>query len=115
MLVLDGKITMGADEAQEFKGATFASWTPRSINEFNAMCDLGSARHLVDNTEGVGFMHALAVEAMKFSENGEANFPIDRRRMEFLKIRGSWPKDEELKEFERQPERASLRLVGKED
>jgi hypothetical protein len=115
MLVSEGKITMGADEAQQFKDATFAPWTPRSIAEFNAMCDLGSARHLVDNTEGAGFMHALAVEAMKFGDNGEANFPIDRRRMEFVRVRGTWPTDEELKEFEGQPQRAALKLVSKAD
>lgn len=114
MLISDGKITMGADEAQEFKEAAFAPWIPRSIGEFNAMCDLGSARHLFENTEGVGFMHALAVEAMKFGENGEVNFPIDRRRMAFLKVHGTWPSKEQLSDFERDggpPARLALSLV----
>jgi hypothetical protein len=115
MLVVDGKITMSADEAREFEAASFAPWTPRSIGEFNAMCDLGSARHLVDNTNGQGFMHALAVEAMKFGTNGEVNFPIDRRRLAYVKARGTWPSDAELAEFEGQPPRASLKLVGRAD
>lgn len=45
MLVVDTKITMTADEAREFADATFAPWTPRTIDEFQAMCDLASARH----------------------------------------------------------------------
>lgn len=100
MLVSENKITMGADEWEEFAAATFAPWVPRTVAEFNAMCQLGSARHLAENTEGQGFMHALAVEAIMFGPNGEVNFPIDKRRMEFVKFHGTWPRDEQLQAFE---------------
>lgn len=100
MLLLDGKITMSHDEAREFAEACFAPWTPRTIAEFNAMCDLGSARHLADDTDGHGFMHALAVEAMKFGPNGEANFPLDKRKLAYTKVHGTWPSDAQLREFE---------------
>lgn len=115
MLISNGKITMTASEAKEFAAATFAPWTPRTIAEFNAMCDLGSARHEVDNTEGVGFMHSLAVEAMKFGPNGEMNFPIDHRKMAYVKVHGTWPSDDELQAFEAGGgvARPGLTLVGK--
>lgn len=114
MLVSENKITMGADEWNEFAAATFAPWIPRTVAEFNAMCQLGSARHLVDDTDGHGFMHALAVESMMFGPNGEVNFPIDRRRMEYVKMHGNWPTDQELHAFESAggtPRRPSLTVV----
>jgi hypothetical protein len=85
MLVHEGKITMSAAEAQDFQEATFAPWTPRTIAEFNAMCDLGSARHLCDNTGGVGFMHALVAEEMKFGPEGQQNYPLDKRRIAYAR------------------------------
>ncbi len=100
MLITDGKITMSAAEAQEFKEATFAPWTPRTIAEFNAMCDLGSARHLCDNTEGLGFMHAMVAEEMKFGPDGQQNYPLDKRKMAYTKVHGTWPTDDQLKDFE---------------
>lgn len=100
MLVFERKLTMTAEEWNEFAAATFAPWLPRTVAEFNAMCQLGSARHLADDTDGHGFMHALAVEAMAFGPNGEVNFPIDKRRMEYVKVHGTWPSDEQLHEFE---------------
>lgn len=114
MLVSNGKITMSSAEAQEFASATFAPWTPRTIAEFNAMCDLGSARHLADNTGGQGFMFALEAEGMKFGENGEINFPMDRRKMAYLKVHGTWPTDEEARNFEADvPRAAHLSVVQK--
>lgn len=100
MLVSENKITMGADEWRDFAAATFAPWVPRTVAEFNAMCQLGCARHLAENTDGQGFMHALAVEAMMFGPTGEVNFPLDKRRMEYVKVHGNWPSDEQLREFE---------------
>ena len=100
MLVSDSKITMSGAEWEEFASATFAPWLPRTVAEFNAMCQLGSARHLAENTDGQGFMHALAVEAMMFGPDGEVNFPIDKRRMEYVKVHGAWPSDEQLHAFE---------------
>lgn len=91
MLVVDKKITMTADEAREFADATFAPWSPRTIDEFQAMCDLASARHRHENTNGVGYMFAIAVEGMKFGEDGSANFPMNREKLEHLRKHGTWP------------------------
>jgi hypothetical protein len=96
----DFKITMSSQEFADFQSATFAPWVPRTVAEFNAMCDLGSARHLAENTGGQGFMHAIAAEGMRYGENGQANFPIDRRRMAYAKVHGTWPTDGQLKDFE---------------
>jgi len=114
MLVCDNKITMSAAEWEEFQSATFAPWVPRTVGEFNAMCQLGAERHLVD---GGGFMDALAVEAMQFGPNGEVNFPIDKRRMAYAKVHGTWPNDEQLQAFEKEggaAARPALSLVRNE-
>jgi len=100
MLVSEGKITMSAAEWDEFAGATFAPWMPRTPREFDAMVDLGMARHLAENTDGQGYLHAIALEAMKFGPEGEVNFPIDKRRMAFMKVHGTWPTDDQLRAFE---------------
>ncbi len=101
MLVSDNnKITMSASEFQEFADATFAPWTPRTVAEFNAMCELGMARHLAEDIGGTGFLNAIAIDAMKFGPEGQVNFPIDKRRMAYVKAHGSWPDDEQLKAFE---------------
>jgi hypothetical protein len=100
MLVSEGKITMSAAEWDEFAGATFAPWMPRTPREFGAMVDLGMARHLAENTDGQGYLHAIALEAMKFGPEGDVNFPIDKRRMAFMKVHGTWPTDDQLRAFE---------------
>lgn len=100
MILNGGRIEMTASELDAFSAATFAPWTPRTIAEFNAICDLGSARHLVDNTGGQGFMFALEAEGMKFGENGEVNFPMDQRKMAYLKAHGTWPTEEQFRAFE---------------
>jgi hypothetical protein len=99
MLVSDSKITMSAQEFEQFQAATFASWVPRTIDEFDAMCMLGSARHQVENLGGEGFIDAMAAEAMMFGENGEVNFPLDRGRAEYMRVHGSWPTDAEYAAF----------------
>ncbi|MEJ8839361.1 hypothetical protein [Ramlibacter sp. AN1133] len=91
---------MSDAEWQQFAAVTFAPWLPRTRAEFDAMCALGSARHLADNTGGQGFMHALAAEAMAFGADGEVNFPIDQRRTAYMKLHGAWPTDDELKASE---------------
>jgi hypothetical protein len=113
MLITDGKIRMSDAEWREFAEATFAPWVPRTPREFNAMVDLGIARHLAENTDGQGFMHQISLEAMKFGENGEANFPLDMRRMAYVKVHGTWPTDDELRSFEAQGgnSRPTLTLV----
>lgn len=100
MLINDGKITMTQTEWVEFESITFAPWRPRSIAEFNAMCELGAARHKVENDNGQGWIHAVTCKSIKFSEDGRANFPEDKRRMAYVKVHGMWPTDEELAEFE---------------
>lgn len=119
MIVSDNKISMSPAEFQEFADATFAPWMPRTVAEFNAMCDLGMARHLAENTGGTGFMHAIGIDAMKFGENGEVNFPMDKRRLAYLRAHGTWPMDPELKAFEEGGEAARgaprLTVVGRKD
>lgn len=100
MQVCDGRITLSAAEWEEFARATFAPWMPRTIAEFNAMCALGSARHLAEDTGGEGFMHALAAEGMQFGPQGELNFPLDPRKLAYLKAHGEWPGETEVIGFE---------------
>lgn len=107
MMILDGgRIEMTVSEFNAFAAATFAPWKPRTIAEFNAMCKLGAARHLADNTDGAGFMHALEAEGMSFDEDGTPNFPMDQRKMEFMKKHGTWPTAEEFEAFLAGGERA---------
>lgn len=100
MLVADGKITMSDAEWLKFQELTWAPWTPRTHDEFNAMCELARARHMADNTAGTGFIFALAVDSMKFGPNGEVNFPEDKRRLAYVEVHGTWPSDAELEAFE---------------
>lgn len=113
MLVIDTKITLSASEWVEFESLTSAPWKPRTTDEFNAMCELSRARHMAENTGGVGIIFALANEAMKFGANGEINFPADKRREEYAKVYGTWPTNEELATFENSssPAGTPLRLV----
>lgn len=99
MLLEKGRIEMTTSEFEVFAAATFAPWKPRTIGEFDAMCRLGAARHLADNTGGAGFMYALEAEGMMFGEDGQANFPMDQRKMGYLKKHGTWPSDAELQAF----------------
>ena len=99
---VDGTITMSQSEWQQFVAATSAPYKPRSILEFNAMCDLAAARYLHENVEGMGGMNAVAVEAMKFGPNGEINFPLTSAQDEYMKKHGTFPSAEQLKEFLRE-------------
>ena len=99
---LDGTITMSQGEWQQFLAATSAPYKPRSILEFNAMCDLAAARYLHENVEGMGGMHAVAVEAMKFGPNGEINFPLTSAQDDYMKKHGTFPSAEQLQEFLRE-------------
>lgn len=102
MLISDGQLTLSNSEWALFQEVTFAPWRPRTRDEFNAMCKLGAIRHMIENTGGVGWMRALACEDIMFGENGEINFPQDKRRMAYLKVHGTWPSDAELADFESQ-------------
>jgi len=115
MLVSDNRITMSEKEWLLFQEMTFAPWRPRTIREFNALAELGAARHLVENTFGAGFIHALACETIVFGPNGEARFPSNPRRMAYTKVHGTWPTDEQLEAFENGmdvSDRPALRLVA---
>lgn len=100
MMVFDGMLTMSANEWADFQRLTHAPWKPRTPEEFDAMCDLGAARHKADNTGGKGWIHAMGCSEMKFGPQGEVNFPADARRIAYMKVHGTWPSDTELREFE---------------
>lgn len=100
MLVVDGYIRMTDEEWQTFQRMNWAPWRPRTPAEFNAMCDLAIARHHVENTDGLGGVYALSTGMMKFGPEGEINFPVDKRRLAYLKATGTWPDDEQLAAFE---------------
>jgi hypothetical protein len=103
MMVFNGTLSMSAEEWADFQRLTNAPWKPRTPEEFNAMCDLGAARHKADNTDGAGWIHAMGCSEMKFGPEGEMNFPADARRLAYVKVHGTWPSDEELREFEGAP------------
>lgn len=112
MMVFNGTLTMSADEWTDFQRLTHAPWKPRTPEEFDAMCDLGAARHKAENTDGTGWIHALGCSAMKFGADGEMNFPADARRLAYVKAHGRWPSDEQLREFENSSNtRAGLKVV----
>ena len=96
---MNGEISMSASEWAQFQRLTFAPWRPRTILEFNAMCDLASARHLHENEGGMGGINACAVQAMKFGPNGEVNFPVTPAQEAYTKKYGKWPTPEQLKDF----------------
>ena len=115
MLVSDNKITLREEEWLAFREMAFAPWRPRTVREFNAMAELGAARHMAENTGGVGWMHALSCEEAMCGPNGEINFPVDKRRLEFVRKHGTWPSDAELQAFEGSPAPQpgrGIRLVG---
>lgn len=113
MMVFNGALTMSAEEWAEFKRLTNAPWTPRTPEEFDAMCDLGAAWHKAENTAGAGWMHAMGCSSMKFGPEGQMNFPADARRLAYVKKYGNWPTEDELREFEAGSSSAGpgLRLV----
>lgn len=99
MIINDKQITMTASEWTMFKELTFAPWTPRTIDEFNAMCDLGRARHFHEKTDG-SFIAGLACDCAKFDEDGTAHFPPDNRKLAYIKAFGKSPTPEQLVAFE---------------
>lgn len=99
MLVADGIITMSESEWQQFQDMTRAPWRPRTHDEFNAMCDLGTAMHRAENTDGLGEMFAQNCQRIKFDAHGVANFPADKRKLEYIRLHGHSPSPEQLAEF----------------
>lgn len=97
MMLIDGKIRMSEKEWEDFRAATWAPWQPRTPAEFNAMCDLGAARHEAEDSDGLAFMRAIECEQMRFGPNNEVNFPMDERKVAYCKVHGTWPTDEQLK------------------
>lgn len=100
MLISGEKITMSVEEGRQFMEITLSKSVPRTIREFNALAELGAARHMIENTGGAGWMHAFSCEEIKFGEDGTANFPADQRRLAYVKVHGTWPSDDELADFE---------------
>jgi len=112
MMVFLGALSMTPDEWADFQRITHAPWPPRTSEEFDAMCDLGAARHKAENTDGKGWLHAMGCISMKFGPEGEMNFPADSRRLAYVKAHGSWPSDDQLGEFENSPNpRPGLKAV----
>lgn len=112
MMVFNETLSMSDDEWAEFQRMAYAPWKPRTPEEFDAMCELGAARHKAENTDGAGWRHALGCMAMKFGPDGEVNFPVNARQMAYVKVHGTWPSPEQLRDFEGSPARASgLRVV----
>lgn len=103
MMVFNDTLTMSAGEWADFQRLTHAPWKPRTPDEFDAMCDLGAARHELDNTDGTGWLRAMGCRAMKFGPQGKINFPADARRLAYVKVHGKLPSDDELREFEASP------------
>lgn len=101
MFINNQEITMTPSEWEMFSELTFAPWRPRTIKEFNAMCDLGMARHFHENTEGKGVLKGVACDCIKFGEDGVAHFPPNRRKQEYIKVFGESPTPEQLAAFER--------------
>lgn len=99
-MLVETTIRMTDQEWLEFQRLNWAPWRPRTPQEFNAMCELAMARHIAENTDGLGEVYAIATSKMKFGPNGEINFPADRRRDAFVKAHGSWPTDAQLADFE---------------
>ena len=116
MLVTDDKkISMTDSEWSLFFYMTQAPWRPRTVDEFQAMCNLAIARMECDF--GVdNFMALIAVEQIMFTPEGKANFPMDKEKIERMKITGKWPSDEEMRAQAAAQEATpskGLHLVGK--
>lgn len=86
----------------QFKAITNAQWRPRTVEEFNAMCNLAAAKAHADTPGGFGIINGLEAESIRFDENGEMKFPPNPRKQAFIKEFGREPKNmEELGAFER--------------
>jgi hypothetical protein len=113
MQVHDNKITMTDKEWTDFQEGNKAPWRPRTIEEFNAMCELGAAMHLAENTLSMGAGMAIASRRMKFGPNGEINYPADMAIIDYFNLYGEAPSPEELaayKRGERKPDRPGMNL-----
>ncbi len=112
MMVFNGALAMSPEEWTDFQRITHAPWPPRTPEEFDAMCDLGAARHKAENTNGKGGNHAGICRLIKFSPRGEMNYPIEAGRIAYAKVHGTLPNAEQLSEFENTPPRGpGLRVV----
>lgn len=93
---MNGDIAMSDAEWTKFQAHTAAQWRPRTISEFNAMCDLAAARYQVEEDDGMG---ASAMDGMKFTPEGEARFPMTEERRAYFAKYGRYPTTEQLREF----------------
>lgn len=113
MLVADDLITMTDVEWKQFNAMTRAPWIPRTQAEFDAMCELGAAMHRAEDTESMGEVFAQSCLKIKFSADGIANFPADKRKLAYIKEHGHSPTPEQLDAFNNGdvPQRQGLSLV----
>lgn len=103
-MITDGRIRMTDAEYTEFQALVpCAQWIPRTPEEFNAMCDLAVAGHRADTSSAMGEIFAQGILAAKFDAKGNANFPIDQRKIAYGKVHGTWPTQEQLEAFEQGP------------
>ena len=114
MIVADGRISMSEQEWQQFAAATFATWRPRTVEEFNAMVDLAIARRRADEDAVEAALDVVALDAYKFGPDGEVNFPANQRWLAYVKVHGVAPTVEQQQAFDGAPRRAGLTLVTKE-
>lgn len=97
MLVTDDKrLQMTDSEWSMFSELTGAPWRPRSVKEFNAMCDLAIARLEVEQPDTCTVAR-LGIWAAKFDPDGKAHFPPpNSERLAFAKEHGRYPGADEL-------------------
>lgn len=113
MVVSDGRLSMSEQEWQQFAAATFATWKPRTVEEFNAMVDLAIARRRADDDAIEAALDVVALDAYKFGPDGEVNFPVNQRWLAYVKVHGVAPTPEQLEELGAAPRRTGLTLVSK--
>lgn len=113
MVVSDGRISMSEQEWRQFAAATFATWKPRTVEEFNAMVDLAIARRRADDDAVEAALDVVALDAYKFGPDGEVNFPVNQRWLAYVKVHGVAPTPEQLNGFGDAPLRPGLTLVSK--
>jgi len=79
MLIEGNNITMTDHEWESFRIMTRAQSVPKTIEEFNTMCDI-AAQQKCDEDPINGPMWMMGTLAMKFSPDNTPNFPLNSAR-----------------------------------
>ena len=74
-LIQNQYLNMSDDEFLLFQQLVKAPYKPRTKTEFDLMCDLGAEAHIIEDTGGLGPVHAIAARGYKFKEDGTPGFP----------------------------------------